>query len=144
MLRILVALVLALATLGCAGMPGIQISTGPVIAEGTFTDPTGAAIAGAEVTLEVVDWEGAMNDVAISTIWSTTTRTDAVGRFVFRGVPPPAILAFAGAEGSVNFALTGMVPRTMSIAAWSFSRALVGTAWGDEAPAIDLRADGAG
>lgn len=143
MRRVLVGLLLlaaaGVAGTGCSG-PLPDAIAGPVIVEGTFTDTDGSPIGGAEVILQVQDWANAVDPCkTVETVFSVSTKTDPAGRFVFRGLPSPEVLDYAGAAGAVNFDLTGIPSGTSDFAVWSFERGLDGPAWVGDAPQADLR-----
>jgi hypothetical protein len=133
-----VAAVLALATVSCAGVPVPEAIAGPAIVEGLLLDHRGLPLAGAEVNLEVRVATNLAGDL-VDTLYQGTTTTDSSGRFVFRGSPPPGVIAHIGRDGSVDFDLLGIDSRTGGVATWTFPREIVGASWADVAPTVQLR-----
>jgi len=136
--RVVVAAAIALATVACAGVPVPEAIAGPTIVEGLLLDHQGAPLPGAEVTLDVRVATDLAGDL-VETLYEVVTTTDSSGRFVFRGPPPPDVVAHIGRDGSVDFDLLGIDPRTGGAATWSFPREIVGASWADAAPTIQLR-----
>ena len=132
----IVAAMLATALAGCADIPPIDRLGEPVIVQGDVLDDAGRPLAGAEVRLGVYDVENAVEVADV--IWETTVITDDDGRYVIRGLPTPAVLAFVDGEPSVPFDMLAVhVDRTLS-GAWSFSRDLDGATWAGDPPVVRL------
>ena len=138
MLRVVGGAVIALATVACTAVPVPEAIAGPTIVEGILLDHEGAPLPAAEVILDVRVATNLAGDL-VETLYEVTTTTDPSGRFVFRGSPPPDVLAHIGRDGSVDFDLLGIDARTGGVATWSFPREIVGATWSDAAPTVQLR-----
>jgi hypothetical protein len=108
----------------------------PIIVQGDVVDDLGRPSKGATVTLAVNDWEAAA--LVVPRIWEVTTTTDAEGRFVFRGLPPPEVLAFVDGGAFVNMDLSAFHDERRLVGGWAFPRALDGATWAGEPETVHI------